>query len=154
MKAEQEAIYFLAGDDADALRQVAAARGFPGARASRCCCSTDPVDAFWPDRLGSWEGKPIRSVTQGAADLSKLAPEAAGAARRRTCEKLIPALKAALGEAVAEVRATDRLVDSAVVLAAAAGSGRTCRCSGCCAAHGKRRHRACRRCSSSIRATR
>ena len=34
-------------------------------------------------------------------------------------DKLLPALKAALGNAVGEVRATDRLVDSAVVLAAA-----------------------------------
>ena len=34
-------------------------------------------------------------------------------------EALLPALKAALGDAVADVRVTDRLTDSAVVLAAA-----------------------------------
>ncbi len=39
---------------------------------------TDPVDAFWPDRLDEFDGKPLRSVTQGAADLDKLARRAGG----------------------------------------------------------------------------
>ena len=34
----------------------------------------DPIDAFWPDRMDAFEGKPIRSVTQGAADLAKIPP--------------------------------------------------------------------------------
>jgi len=78
----------------------------------------DAIDAFWPDRMDEFEGKPIRSVTQGAADLAKLPPVAAPAGEAADVTALLAALKTALGEAVAEVRATDRLVDSAVVLAA------------------------------------
>ncbi len=118
MKEAQEAIYVLAGDDADGLARSPQLEGFR-ARGIEVLLLTDPVDAFWPDRLHDWEGKPIRSVTQGAADLSKLEPEAAPEGEKADVEKLIPALKTALGEAVADVRATDRLVESAVVLAAA-----------------------------------
>jgi molecular chaperone HtpG len=78
----------------------------------------DPIDAFWPDRLDSFEGKKLVSVTQGAADLAKFAPETAPQGEAADTASLLPALKAALGDAVAEVRTTDRLVDSAVVLAA------------------------------------
>ena len=78
---------------------------------------SDGIDAFWPERLASFEGKPIRSITQGTVDLSKVgagveAGEAADVSRLATL------LKDALKDEVSEVRATDRLVDSAVVLAA------------------------------------
>jgi molecular chaperone HtpG len=118
MKPEQEAIYVLSGDDADVLAKSPQLEGFR-ARGVEVLLLTDPVDAFWPDRLHEWEGKPIRSVTQGAADLSKLKPDSEPEGEAADTEKLIPVLKAALGDAVAEVRATDRLVDSAVVLASA-----------------------------------
>ena len=115
MKPQQEAIYVLAGDDAEALGRSPQLEGFR-ARGVEVLLLTDPVDAFWPDRLGEFEGKAIRSVTQAAADLSKLPlPETAGDAADIT--KLIEAMKVALGTSVSEVRATDRLVDSAVVLA-------------------------------------
>ena len=115
MKPQQEAIYVLAGDDAEALGRSPQLEGFR-ARGVEVLLLTDPVDAFWPDRLGEFEGKAIRSVTQAAADLSKLPlPETAGDAADIT--KLVEAMKVALGTSVSEVRATDRLVDSAVVLA-------------------------------------
>ena len=117
MKEGQEAIYILAGDNAEALAQSAQLEGFR-ARGIEVLLLTDPIDAFWPDRMDEFEGKPIRSVTQGAADLAKLAPAEAPAGEAADVTALVAALKTALGEAVAEVRATDRLVDSAVVLAA------------------------------------
>ena len=118
IKPEQEAIYVLAGDDAEALAHSPQLEGFR-ARGVEVLLLTDQVDAFWPERLGMFEGKPIRSVTQGAADLSKLPSEHVPEGELANVEKLIAALKTALGEAVSEVRATDRLVESAVVLAAA-----------------------------------
>jgi molecular chaperone HtpG len=117
MKPEQEAIYVLAGDDADALRRSPQLEGFR-ARGVEVLLLTDQVDAFWPERLGTFEGKPVRSVTQGAADLSKL-PGAAPEGEAADVAKLIEAMKEALADEVGEVRATDRLTDSAVVLAAA-----------------------------------
>ena len=80
----------------------------------------DQIDAFWPERLGSFEGKAIRSVTQGAVDLSNIAPEARTAGTAADRSRLVPLLKEALKDEVSDVRATDRLVDSAVVLAAPA----------------------------------
>ena len=116
MKPGQEAIYYLAGDNQAALAASPQLEGFT-ARGIEVLLFSDPVDAFWPERLETFEEKPLRSVTQGAADLSALAaPEPAGEAADVTA--LITALKAALGDAVDEVRATDRLVGSAAVLSA------------------------------------
>ncbi len=117
MKDGQEAIYILIGDDAAALAGSAQLEGFR-ARGLEVLLLSDAVDAFWPERMSEFDGKPIRSVTQGAADLSKFAVEAGGEAA--DTGKLVEALKTALGDRVDEVRATDRLVDSAVVLTAKA----------------------------------
>ena len=116
MKEGQEAIYILAGDNAEALAKSPQLEGFR-ARGVEVLLLTDQIDTFWPERLGTYEEKPIRSITQGNIDLSKLAPqEATGEAA--DLSRLLPQLKVALEGAVAEVRSTDRLVDSAVVLAA------------------------------------
>jgi molecular chaperone HtpG len=115
MKPGQEAIYILLGDDEAALRHSPQLEGF-AARGIEVLLLSDPIDAFWPERLTEYEGKPIRSVTQGALDLQKFVVEQGGSAA--DVSKLIPALKSALGEQVDDVRPTDRLTDSAVVLAA------------------------------------
>jgi molecular chaperone HtpG len=117
MKQGQEAIYFLVGDNADTLSRSAQLEGFR-ARGLEVLLLTDSIDAFWPERMDEFDGKPMRSVTQGAADLSKLAPIEAPAGEAADVAALLTALKAALKDEVGEVRATDRLVDSAVVLAA------------------------------------
>jgi molecular chaperone HtpG len=118
MKPNQQAIYYLAGDDHAALTGSPQLEGF-AARGIEVLLFSDPVDAFWPDRMDKVDEKPLRSVTQGAADLSLLpAPETDGEAADVTA--LVPALKAALGSAVDDVRPTDRLVGSAAVLAAPA----------------------------------
>ncbi len=119
MKPEQEAIYILVGDDTDALAKSPQLEGFR-ARGVEVLLLADQVDAFWPERVREFAGKPIRSVTQGAADLSKLAPETE-AEPPADVAALVERLRDALKGEVADVRATDRLVDSPVVLAASAG---------------------------------
>jgi len=116
MKPGQEAIYFLTGDDAEALAKSPQLEGY-GARGVEVLLLTDPVDSFWPERLHDWDGKKLLSVT-GGADLSAIELTAQPEGEAADMEKLLPALKAALGDDVREVRATDRLTDSAVVLAA------------------------------------
>jgi molecular chaperone HtpG len=117
MKPGQEAIYILLGDDASALANSPQLEGFK-ARDIEVLLLSDPVDAFWPERLTEFEGKPIRSVTQAAVDLQKFAAEQSGEAA--DVSKLVPALKSALGDQVDDVRPTDRLVESAVALSAKA----------------------------------
>ena len=71
----------------------------------------DPIDAFWPERLDSFMDKKLRSVTQAAADL-------ASDVEQPDISPLLAALKTALEAEVSDVRATSRLSESAVVLAA------------------------------------
>jgi molecular chaperone HtpG len=119
MKPEQEAIYVLVGDDTDTLAKSPQLEGFR-ARGVEVLLLADQVDAFWPERAGSVLDKTLRSITQGQADLSKIPLEGDAAAEPADVTDLIAALKTALGADVSDVRATDRLVDSAVVLAASA----------------------------------
>ena len=116
MKPGQEAIYMLTGDDVTTLAASPQLEGFT-ARGIEVLLLADSVDAFWPERLDSYAEKKLRSVTQGAADLSALpAPEFTGETADLTA--LIPAIRAALRNAVDDVRATDRLAGSAAVLSA------------------------------------
>jgi len=108
MTAGQEAIYYLTGDNAEALKSSPQLEGFR-AKGFEVLLLPDPIDAFWPERLD--EGKKLRSVTQAVEDLGK-------GAELPDISLLTSALKAALEEDVSEVRATARLTDSAVVLAA------------------------------------
>ena len=120
MKDGQEAIYYLVADDVEALKNSAQLEGFR-ARGVEVLLLSDHVDAFWPEQLGKFEDKPLRSVTQGSADLAKFKPEGEEA-EGPSVDRLVAALKLALEPDVSDVRTTDRLVDSAVVLAAS-GTG-------------------------------
>ncbi|KQP08536.1 molecular chaperone HtpG [Methylobacterium sp. Leaf93] len=121
MKDGQEAIYYLVADDADALAFSPQLEGFR-ARGVEVLLLSDHVDAFWPEQLGRFEEKPLRSVTQGGLDLSKIAAAEEAGEAPAPVDALVAALKTALAKDVAEVRTTDRLVESAVVLSAS-GSG-------------------------------
>jgi molecular chaperone HtpG len=115
MKPGQEAIYYLTGDHTEGLASSPQLEGFR-ARGVEVLLLSDPIDAFWPDRFDTFEEKKLKSVTQAAEDLAKLeAPALEGTAA--DVDALTKALKSALDDKVGDVRATDRLVDSAVVLA-------------------------------------
>ncbi|NKC33443.1 molecular chaperone HtpG [Falsiroseomonas selenitidurans] len=120
MKPGQEAIYVLVGDEAAGLAGSPQLEGFR-ARGVEVLLLTDGIDAFWPDRMDRFEDKPIRSITQSGLDLSKLEATEAPQGEAADVATLLALVKEALGAEVAEVRSTERLVDSAVVLAAAEG---------------------------------
>ena len=113
----QEAIYYLAGDNAETLAKSAQLEGFR-ARGVEVLLLDDSIDAFWPERMDNFADKPLRSVTQGVADLDKLALTEALEGEAADTEALVAALKTALAAEVGDVRTTERLVESAVVLAA------------------------------------
>ncbi len=82
---------------------------------------TDPVDAFWTSAPLDFEGKPLKSLSQGDIDFGLIPllddnkeeakPEADEAA-------IIAVIKATLGERVSDVRASQRLTSSASCLVA------------------------------------
>src|SRR5580692_7344249 len=120
-KTNQTAIYYLAGDDMARLESSPHLEGFR-ARGVEVLLLPDPVDSFWAMPGVSFDGKPFKSVTQGAADLA-LIPRTDTEAAPPTdvadaVKEFLAFVKTTLGDAVAEVRASERLTDSAVCLVA------------------------------------
>ena len=69
LKENQTAIYYLAGSDMSRLESSPQLEGFR-ARGVEVLLLADPVDSFWVTSSPSFDGKPFKSVTQGAADLA------------------------------------------------------------------------------------
>ena len=122
LKANQTAIYFLAGDDIERLKASPHLEGFR-ARGIDVLLLPDPVDTFWVMSGLGFDGKPFKSVTQGATDLALIplldAQEAPAPQAEESVKDFLVFMKGTLGDVVAEVRASDRLTDSAVCLVAA-----------------------------------
>jgi molecular chaperone HtpG len=120
LKPNQAAIYYLAGDDIARLQSSPHLEGFR-ARGIEVLLLPDPVDSFWVMPGIAFEGKPFKSVTQGAADLASIPLTDTGkaqAAIEETVRQFLAFVKVTLGDEVAEVRASERLTDSAVCLVA------------------------------------
>jgi molecular chaperone HtpG len=123
MLPEQKAIYYATGESVEALRRSPQLEGF-FARDLEVLLLTDPVDEFWVQLAGDYQGKPLTSVARAGADLAALKPaKKDGKAEEKApadadVARLIAAFKAALGDAVADVRRSDRLTESPVCLVA------------------------------------
>jgi molecular chaperone HtpG len=121
LKTNQTAIYYLAGDDIARLAASPHLEGFR-ARGVEVLLLPDPVDNFWVMSGLSFEGKPFKSVSQGAADLAAIdvvdAKETPSGEIAPATKIFLAFMKNTLGDAVAEVRASERLTDSAVCLVA------------------------------------
>jgi molecular chaperone HtpG len=122
LKANQTAIFYLAGDDLARLEASPHLEGFR-ARGVEVLLLVDPVDSFWVTLAPSFDGKPFKSVTQGASDLALIPrldskPEATPETDAAVAT-FLAFVKQTLGEAVADVRPSERLTDSAVCLVAA-----------------------------------
>ncbi|MBS1038664.1 MULTISPECIES: molecular chaperone HtpG [Gluconobacter] len=120
MKDGQDVIYFLTGDNLEALKASAQLEGFH-ARGLEVLLLSDPVDAFWPERLHSYNDKTLRSVVYSHGDLEKFSTDNEETVEAANVDTLVPALKEALGGAVKDVRSTVRLTNSAVVITSEGG---------------------------------
>ncbi len=122
LRPNQTAIYYLLGDDAKRLVASPQLEGFR-ARGIEVLLLPDAVDAFWVSTAAGYDGKPFKSVTQGAADI-KAIPLAEGAEAARSDDvgpkvaTLLAFMKQTLAEAVEDVRASDRLSESPACLIA------------------------------------
>jgi molecular chaperone HtpG len=126
MRPGQDAIYVITGDNLDLLRKSPQLEGFRS-RGVEVLLLTDPVDEFWMPAIGTYKEKPFKSVTRGGVDLTKIEPSEGEKQNAEKAEppaklsSLIAIFKLALGEAVKDVRSSDRLTDSAVCLVADEG---------------------------------
>ncbi len=123
LKPNQTEIYFLAGDSIERLKsnprlEAAAARGV------EVLLLTDPVDAFWTSTRLEFEGKPLKSLSQGDLNFD-LIPLTEENKEKDKGEKpaadeasTIAVIKASLGERVTDVKASTRLTTSASCLVA------------------------------------
>jgi molecular chaperone HtpG len=121
LKANQTAIYYLTGEDMARLEASPHLEGFR-ARGVEVLLLADPIDSFWVTSAPSFDGKPFKSVTQGAADLALIprldAKDDTATEADEAVKNFLGFVKETLGEAVADVRASDRLTESAVCLVA------------------------------------
>jgi molecular chaperone HtpG len=122
LKPNQTEIYFLAGDSIERLKsnprlEAAAARGI------EVLLLTDAVDAFWTSARLEFEGKPLKSLSQGDLDFDLIPlldddkekdDEKPAADEAST----IAVIKASLGDRVTDVKASTRLTTSASCLVA------------------------------------
>jgi molecular chaperone HtpG len=120
LKPNQTEVYFLAGDSIERLKsnpklEQAVARGI------EVLLLTDPVDAFWTSAPLDFDGKPLKSLSQGDIDFG-LIPRIDDSKDETTADTdeaaTIAVIKAALGDRVADVRASQRLTSSASCLVA------------------------------------
>lgn len=125
LKPNQTEIYYLVGDSLDRLKsnpKLEAAK----ARGVEVLLLTDPVDAFWTTLPQEFEGKPLKSLSQGEVDFGLIPlvdekkSEEAGAEAIEDDAAVLEAAKRALGDKVADVKASTRLTDSASCLVASA----------------------------------
>lgn len=120
LKDNQTAIYYATGTDLDRITQSPQLEGFK-ARGIEVLLLPDQVDSFWTTVSADYDGKPFKSVTQGATDLS-LIPLAEGSAATdapsEDVSSFIRFAKNALADQVSDVRVSDRLTTSAVCIVA------------------------------------
>jgi molecular chaperone HtpG len=110
----------LTGDDAKRLATSPQLEGFR-ARDVEVLLLADPVDAFWVSTAAGFDGKPFKSISQGAADIKSIplvegsTPPAEATAEVAT---LIAHFKQTLESEIEDARASDRLTDSVACLVA------------------------------------
>jgi molecular chaperone HtpG len=120
LKPNQTEVYFLVGDSIERLKsnprlEAASARGI------EVLLLTDAVDAFWTSARLEFEGKPLKSLSQGDLnfDLIPLLEENTDKTEPAADEAAtIAIIKASLGERVTDVKASTRLTTSASCLVA------------------------------------
>ena len=124
MRPGQDAIYTITGDNLDVAKRSPQLEGFR-ARGVEVLLMTDPIDEFWVPGIGTYKDKPFKSATRGGVDLDKITPPEDDKDEKpeppAKLASLIAIFKLALGDAVKDVRSSDRLTDSAVCLVAEEG---------------------------------
>ena len=71
MKEGQDAVYYITGENAAALKNSPQLEGFI-AKGVEVLLLTDPIDEFWVPSVGVYDKTPLKSVGEAGADLSAI----------------------------------------------------------------------------------
>lgn len=107
MKPDQKEIYYISGENADALSRSPQLEGFKK-RGIEVLLFTDTIDDFWLQQVPDYKGTAFKSITKGSVELEK------EDGQKSTEEKpeFLMKLKEILGDDVDDVRYSSRLTDS------------------------------------------
>ena len=123
MKEDQKAIYYVLGED---LKSVARSPHLDYFRANdlEVLYLVDPMDGFVTLALKEYEGKPLQNVDDPGLELPAVSrPESeAGEIGQADFDRLVQRFKSVLGDRVADVRQSQRLIESPCRLVSPEGS--------------------------------
>ncbi|MDZ4347960.1 MAG: molecular chaperone HtpG [Xanthomonadaceae bacterium] len=114
----QDEIYYLTADSWNAAANSPQLEALK-ARGVEVLLMHERIDEWLAGYLSEYQGKRLRNVAKGEFDLTKLGDPADKAEREQSAkdaEPVLARLKALLGDAVKDVRVSDRLTDSAACL--------------------------------------
>jgi TNF receptor-associated protein 1 len=110
MGADQKEIYYLTGANRSTVESGPYLEAFKARNLEVLFCY-EPVDEYVMNNVREFDGKKLIAADHGDIKLTDL-PQADGALSADDTKTLTTWMKASLGERVAEVKASDRLVDS------------------------------------------
>ncbi|RKN15771.1 molecular chaperone HtpG [Micromonospora musae] len=115
MKDGQGEIWYATGESRAMLENSPHMEAFR-ARGLEVLLLTDPVDEVWVERVGEYDGKPLRSIAKGDVDLDtddeREQAEAEREQQRKDHAELVAWMSGVLAEDVKEVRLSSRLTTS------------------------------------------
>ncbi len=125
MPEDQKEIYYITGDSLEAVRQSPHLEGF-AKRGMEVLLLTDGVDDFWVNVVQEYKGTPLRSITRAGVQLdgdgkTEEGQDANAEKQKKlddTHQGVVTFFTETLGDAVQEVRISQKLTDSPACLVA------------------------------------
>ena len=119
MHKKQDAIYYLASENIEQAENSPHLEAFRKKKLD-VLILTDPIDTFWLSVVNEFKDKKFMSITHGEVNLDKFdeTKDKSDKKDNKKFEKLIAKVKEVLGEKVADVRISNKLVDSTCCLVA------------------------------------
>ena len=116
---KQDAIYYLASENIEQAENSPHLEAFRKKKLD-VLILTDPIDTFWLSVVNEFKDKKFMSITHGEVNLDKFdeTKDKHDKKDEKKFEKLIAKVKDVLGEKVADVRISNKLVDSTCCLVA------------------------------------
>jgi molecular chaperone HtpG len=111
MKDGQSDIYYSTGESRSMVENSPHMEAFR-AKGYEVLILTDPVDEVWVERVGEFDGRPLRSIAKGQVDLDTDEDREKAEADRKEFAELLSWMGGALADSVKEVRLSSRLTTS------------------------------------------